>query len=163
MRVNSTYCQRKLVAPQKIPEGQPIAGDRLAFRFYLQDWPKRKRSWPNPDLNAPELCRVCLSFLKKIDMRKRWIYISFPFILIFSIYFLGPEPSRPKWNPSMPSVPSEPAALEDYVRQQESKHKLKPDNEARIIWADSSKRKTEYSVVYLHGFSASQKKVIRFI
>ncbi len=33
---------------------------------------------------------------------------------------------------------------------------LKEDNEARIIWADSSHVQTEYSVVYLHGFSASQ-------
>ncbi len=91
-------------------------------------------------------------------MSKRWIYISFPIILIFSIYFLGPEPARPKWDLAMPSVPSEPVALENYIRNQESKHKLKPDNEARIVWADSSKRKTEYSVVYLHGFSASQKE-----
>ncbi|MEJ0057828.1 MAG: alpha/beta hydrolase [Bacteroidota bacterium] len=37
-----------------------------------------------------------------------------------------------------------------------SKHKLKIDNEARITWADSSKQKTEYSVIYIHGFSASQ-------
>ena len=36
------------------------------------------------------------------------------------------------------------------------KHKIKPTNEARIIWFDSSHQKTPYSVVYLHGFSASQ-------
>ena len=33
---------------------------------------------------------------------------------------------------------------------------LKDDNEARIIWADSIPTRTEYSIVYLHGFSASQ-------
>ena len=38
-------------------------------------------------------------------------------------------------------------------------HKLKPDNEARIIWLnDSIKDKTDYAVVYLHGFSASQEE-----
>ncbi len=37
-------------------------------------------------------------------------------------------------------------------------HKLKPNNEARIVWFDSSKTKTEYSIVYLHGFSASQEE-----
>ncbi len=38
-------------------------------------------------------------------------------------------------------------------------HQLKPDNEARIIWYnDSTKEKTEYAVVYLHGFSASQEE-----
>jgi pimeloyl-ACP methyl ester carboxylesterase len=34
---------------------------------------------------------------------------------------------------------------------------LKPGNEARIIWADSAaKSKTPYSIVYIHGFGASQ-------
>ncbi len=35
---------------------------------------------------------------------------------------------------------------------------LKDDNEARIIWADSSRRQTPYIVVYIHGFSANQGK-----
>ena len=91
-------------------------------------------------------------------MSKKFIYISFPLILLIGIYFLGPEPDQPVWNPDIPAVPQGPKDLEDYVAAQESKHKLKPDNEARIIWADSSKRKTEYSVVYIHGFSASQEE-----
>ncbi|HUP11026.1 MAG TPA: alpha/beta hydrolase, partial [Niastella sp.] len=46
---------------------------------------------------------------------------------------------------------------EAYVSANESAHHLKPDNEARIAWVnDSSKQKTEYSFVYLHGFTASQ-------
>jgi esterase/lipase len=53
-------------------------------------------------------------------------------------------------------VPSGPDQLEAYVHQRETAHKLKPDNEARIVWADSTRRKTEYAIVYLHGFSASQ-------
>jgi pimeloyl-ACP methyl ester carboxylesterase len=49
--------------------------------------------------------------------------------------------------------------VEQYVQQNESAHHLKPDNEARIIWANDSMRKiTDYSIVYLHGFSASQKE-----
>jgi esterase/lipase len=48
--------------------------------------------------------------------------------------------------------------LEKYVLQKELQHKLKPDNEARIIWNDSARRKTEYAVIYLHGFSASYKE-----
>jgi len=36
---------------------------------------------------------------------------------------------------------------------------LKPDNEARVIWFnDSTKEKTDYAIVYLHGFSASQEE-----
>jgi len=49
--------------------------------------------------------------------------------------------------------------LEKYISNNEAKHKLKPDNEARILWYnDSAKEKTEYAVVYLHGFSASQEE-----
>jgi len=49
--------------------------------------------------------------------------------------------------------------LEQYITNNETKHKLKPDNEARILWYnDSTKEKTEYAVVYLHGFSASQEE-----
>ena len=49
--------------------------------------------------------------------------------------------------------------LEIYIASSEAIHKLKPDNEARIVWLnDSLKEKTEYAVVYLHGFSASQEE-----
>ncbi len=91
-------------------------------------------------------------------MSKKIIYITFPVLVIVAIYFLGPAPERPKWDKTPVTVPTEPLALEDYIATQESNHKLKPDNEARIIWADSTKKKTRYSVVYLHGFSASQKE-----
>jgi pimeloyl-ACP methyl ester carboxylesterase len=90
--------------------------------------------------------------------RKRYVKIPFPIILIIGIYFLGPEPETPKFDRAFPVVPSDAAALEGYVNEKESSHKIKPDNEARIIWADSSKKKTEYAVIYLHGFTASQKE-----
>lgn len=91
-------------------------------------------------------------------MSKRLVYITFPLILLLGVYFLGPEPEKPKFESAMPVVPSNPDQLEDYIRQQEAKHNVKPDNEARIIWLDSNRQKTEYSVVYLHGFSASQEE-----
>jgi len=89
-------------------------------------------------------------------MSKKHFYITFPIILLLVIYFIGPSPDSPNYTLDMPVVPQEPAALEKYIAVQEARHKLKPDNEARIIWADSSRKKTEYSVIYLHGFSASQ-------
>ena len=91
-------------------------------------------------------------------MKRKIIFISFPFLVLVALYFLGPEPSRPVFDAAMPSVPQQPAELEKYVATRESKHQLKPDNEARIVWADSSKNKTKYSVVYLHGFSASEEE-----
>jgi len=91
-------------------------------------------------------------------MSRKFIFISFPVLLLVGVYFLGPTPDKPKWDKSVNTVPSDPTELEHYIAMKESQHKLKPDNEARIIWADSSKKKTPFSVVYLHGFSASQKE-----
>jgi len=87
---------------------------------------------------------------------RRLIKISFPIILLLGFYFLGPSPDKPAYSKAMPTVPDDADALENYIADQEIKHKIKPDNEARIIWLDSSRQKTPYSVVYLHGFSASQ-------
>lgn len=89
---------------------------------------------------------------------KTLIKISFPVILILGLYFLGPDPDPAAFDPSMPSVPEDPLALENYILENENRHKIKPDNEARIVWSDSAKKKTPYSIVYLHGFSASQKE-----
>ncbi len=89
---------------------------------------------------------------------RRSMLISFPIIVLIAVYFLGPEPSDPKFDPTLPTVPADAQALENYISSNEAKHVVKPDNEARIIWADSSKEKTEYAIIYLHGFSASQKE-----
>ncbi len=91
-------------------------------------------------------------------MSKRFIFISFPLLLIAGVYFLGPEPDKPVFDKGLPEVPQDLRALEQYVARKESQHKIKPDNEARIFWAGSSKKKTPFSVIYLHGFSASQKE-----
>jgi pimeloyl-ACP methyl ester carboxylesterase len=56
----------------------------------------------------------------------------------------------------MPEVPADPAQLERYITDREKQHLIKPDNEAQIVWNDSSRSKTEYAVVYLHGYTASQ-------
>jgi esterase/lipase len=74
------------------------------------------------------------------------------------IYLLGPKPEAPKYTNIIPAVP-EAAALDNYVASQEAAHKLRPNNEARIVWAnDTIKQKTDYAIVYLHGFSASQEE-----
>jgi pimeloyl-ACP methyl ester carboxylesterase len=89
-------------------------------------------------------------------MRKRkriWLLIP---VLLVILYFVGPHPSKPVYSSVQPVVPAEPAALESYIRSAEALHRVKPDNEARIVWADSSRKKTPYAIVYLHGFSASQ-------
>lgn len=96
--------------------------------------------------------------VENLAMSKRTVFISFPILLLVGVYFLGPTPERPKYSNTMPVVPQAADDLERYVQQQEARHVLKPDNEARIVWADSTRGRTRYSVVYLHGFSASQKE-----
>ncbi len=80
-------------------------------------------------------------------------------IILVIIYVIGPRPSTPVYKTELPNVPAISAGLETYINQQESQHKIKPNNEARIVWAnDSLKQKTEYAIVYLHGFSACQEE-----
>lgn len=87
----------------------------------------------------------------------KWLGIIL--LILIVVYFLGPRPSTPKYTNNLPALPVEPPALEQFIQTSEARHKLKPDNEARIIWYnDSVKQKTEYAVVYLHGFSASQEE-----
>jgi esterase/lipase len=87
----------------------------------------------------------------------KWLAIILLVLII--VYFLGPLPSTPTYTKDLPPIPADPSALVQYVKTNEAKHKLKPDNEARILWFnDSLKEKTEYAVVYLHGFSASQEE-----
>ena len=74
------------------------------------------------------------------------------------IYLLGPRPSTPKYSTTLPAITSI-NNLEKYITAKESLHKLRPNNQARIVWADDSIRQpTPYSIVYLHGFSASQEE-----
>jgi pimeloyl-ACP methyl ester carboxylesterase len=95
-------------------------------------------------------------------MRKKGLLLI-PVILV-GVYLAGPSPATPVYSKEMPVVPSDPATLDAYVANNEAQHKLKPDNEARIVWAapdstripDSLKHPTEYAIVYLHGFLASQ-------
>ncbi len=84
--------------------------------------------------------------------------LCLPIILLVGIYLLGPKPERPKFDKTKFNVPADSKALQGYVRSKQETHLIKPENEAQIIWTDSLNHKTEYVVVYLHGFSASQKE-----
>ncbi|WP_420321609.1 alpha/beta hydrolase [Flagellimonas sp.] len=75
------------------------------------------------------------------------------------IYFLGPKVDQPNLDKTLPKVPNELGQLEQWIDQKEDKiPNIKPENEARIVWLDSIPAKTEYSIVYIHGWSASSKE-----
>jgi esterase/lipase len=80
-------------------------------------------------------------------------------LALLVIYLLGPNPSTPVYESKLQQVPGSADSLERFVASGESEHLLKTDNQARIEWFnDSLKTKTEYAIVYLHGFSASQEE-----
>ena len=57
---------------------------------------------------------------------------------------------------SLSEIPQNVSDLDNFLAQRESEYDLKPRTEANIIWnSGSSKHKTEYAIVYLHGFRAS--------
>lgn len=87
--------------------------------------------------------------------RRRLLWLIIPALLIIA-FLAGPKPSTPVYSTVLPVVPSDPDSLEHYIQAMEAQHQLKPDNQARIVWADSTRKKTHYVIVYLHGFSSSQ-------
>jgi esterase/lipase len=80
-------------------------------------------------------------------------------VLLAIIYFLGPKVVAPDLNTELPIITKNLVSLESEITVRENQiANIKPDNEARIIWFDSIPKKTEYSIVYLHGWSASQEE-----
>ena len=89
----------------------------------------------------------------------RWLKIFlYTLGILIIVYLFGPSPEQPIYSTTMPVIPAL-KDLDQFVAEGESVHKLKPNNEARIVWAnDSNKQQTEYVIVYLHGFTASQEE-----
>ena len=84
-------------------------------------------------------------------MKKRYL---FPAILLVAFYF-GPKPNYSDFDGKIEPLELNLLALDEAIARKDSEiANLKPNNESRLIWADSI-RKTPYAVVYLHGFSAS--------
>jgi esterase/lipase len=91
-------------------------------------------------------------------MKTTFIVLSSLLALAIVVYLLGPKPQHPLYSTTLPAVPAI-NQLENYVKSIESKHKIKSNNEAEIVWADTAnKQQTEYAVVYLHGYSASKEE-----
>ncbi|MEM6864995.1 MAG: alpha/beta hydrolase [Bacteroidota bacterium] len=77
--------------------------------------------------------------------------------LLVLAFFLGPEVEKPDLDTTLPTVPSDFTELQEMVQKKEKNNpNIKEDNESRIVWFDSIPAKTAYSIVYLHGWSASQ-------
>jgi esterase/lipase len=89
-------------------------------------------------------------------MKKFIRFLLIFLVLVVAVYFLGPKPSRPELSKDLPSLPGGTASTEEYIALRESEFNIRNDNQSRIIWDnDSLKERTPYSLLYLHGFSAS--------
>ncbi|MCX6335333.1 MAG: alpha/beta hydrolase [Bacteroidia bacterium] len=85
-------------------------------------------------------------------------WLSGIILVLVTGYLIGPQPPKPKFEIPDFNLPSSLTGLEKQINDSEKAVKgIKPDNEARIVWADTSKKeRTRIAVLYLHGFSASQ-------
>lgn len=85
---------------------------------------------------------------------KRFLLIVL--LLAVVVYLVGPKPKKPELSKDLPSISASLATVEKYIEDKEAQKTIRPDNETRIIWAnDSVKERTDYALLYLHGFSAS--------
>lgn len=81
-------------------------------------------------------------------------------LLLIIVYFLGPKPAQPRFEKPPLTQFKSLSELETTINSEEAKiSNLKPNNAARVVWADSSKKeKTKVAFLYLHGFGASHKE-----
>ena len=79
------------------------------------------------------------------------------FVLLGIVIALGPKVTVPQLDTKILASTANLVQLEKEIEQHEQAlPNIRTDNEAKIIWANpAQKEKTPYSVVYLHGFSAS--------
>ena len=91
--------------------------------------------------------------------RKNIISAAAVFIFAVILYLSGPEIDMKTafQKPVLPAGIDNPVSLEKYIIENESKiTDIRPGTEKKILWADSSKSASEYSIIYLHGFTASR-------
>lgn len=77
------------------------------------------------------------------------------------IFFLGPKVEKPDVDYNVPQIEQQVdlVLLQNQIDNTEKNTDfIKPDNQSRIIFADSIPQKTEYCLLYIHGFSASPKE-----
>jgi pimeloyl-ACP methyl ester carboxylesterase len=90
-------------------------------------------------------------------MKKAFLLII-PIAILGLVYALGPRPSKPMFDSTMPTIKVNNEELDRWIADKEATYKLRPDNEAKVVWFDENFQPTEYAIVYLHGFTASHEE-----
>ena len=79
--------------------------------------------------------------------------------LVAVVYLMGPQAEVDE-SVTAPKLPDN---LNSYLWVTESQYDLRPDTEKKIVWSNPrSPQTTPYSIVYLHGFSASRQEIDPF-
>ena len=88
---------------------------------------------------------------------KRFFAIAGLLLAVIAVgYLLGPSAHSDAIKEEAVMLDADLVTVEQGIAESERNENLRPDNEARIVWADSSRKvKTPYSLVYLPGFTAS--------
>lgn len=89
-------------------------------------------------------------------MKRFWLVLSVVLATLLIGYAVGPRVSLPLNVPQTTLVTTDLTKLDAQVAAYEARFPIKPDNEARVVWHNKQKQQTPYSIVYLHGFGASQ-------
>jgi esterase/lipase len=88
-------------------------------------------------------------------MKKVLRYFALLIVLIAIAYALGPRPNFEQVQADFTFKPIDLEHLAETVKtQDEAVMNLKSECETAIIWHNDSVQKTEYAIVFLHGFSA---------
>lgn len=74
------------------------------------------------------------------------------------LYVFGPKLNFQKVNAKYTPTELKISDLNAYVKNKEEKITVKPGCNSKIVWANERQKKTEYAIVYLHGFSASPEE-----
>ncbi len=90
---------------------------------------------------------------------KTVLFIGSISIAAATLAFLrGPKINR-SITPSYPTIPKI-NLIEEYLAQSEASHSdIIEGAEKKIIWAGKEGEKSKYSIIYLHGFSASRQEI----
>lgn len=89
-------------------------------------------------------------------MKRLVIILTVLLLGLTATYWLGPSAHFDAVRDEATTLDPDLVRLEQQINQSERSANLRPDNEARIVWADSNRKvKTPYSLVYIPGFSAS--------
>ena len=81
------------------------------------------------------------------------------FLIIGALYLVGPQVENPVFSDKINYVPADLDSLQKWIHKREQAlGNVRYDNESKIYFEDSIPQKTDYSVIYFHGFTASGKE-----